>query len=258
MSKAIKNTEPWALLAASAVIAEGFPVGQERRWAAARLCGEKTPCRTSLCRQCARAMDGDHPDLVEMDASESKAQLERTRDLRASALTRPLLSERRVFTVSHAEMLSEPSQNALLKILEEPPPYARFLLFTARAEALLPTVRSRCLLLRAPEKAPETAEERTEADNQSALFLKALATGQELDVCRVVMGWTRMSRVEFAPLLERLYETLAGTLANGAPDADRLYRLTDILRELLEEQERNIAVSAACAKILSAEPHHQC
>lgn len=212
---------------------------------------EAVPCGERLCNQCDRVLNGDHPDMMELDASESKAQLERVRDLRASVLTRPLLSERRVFAINHAEQLSEPSQNALLKILEEPPPYARFLLFTARSEALLPTVRSRCILVRQTEADSEPEDTRGERDKQAALFIKAAGSGQELEICRVVMGWTRMSRGEFALLLESLYEGLARAMANGTLHAEPADHLANIVRELLEEQIRNVSVSAACAKLLA-------
>ena len=238
---------------AQAAIVEGGAASAGRVLAALALCDRPRPCRAgepSLCEQCARAVDGDHPDLLELDASDGKAQVERVRALRAAALTRPYLAERRVFVIRNAERLSESSQNALLKVMEEPPEYARFLLLTARAEALLATVRSRCALYRLPNAEEETPEAARETSEQADALIRALDGGAELDVCRVVMGWTRTPREDFARLMECLMERLVAAMAAGRGDWARLDKLTGAVREILEEQVRNVAVSAACAKIL--------
>jgi DNA polymerase III subunit delta' len=61
---------------------------------------------------------------------------------------RPTLSQRRVFVVSEAEKLNANSQNALLKVLEEPPAHCTIILLCTRLEQLLPTTRSRCQIIR--------------------------------------------------------------------------------------------------------------
>ena len=61
---------------------------------------------------------------------------------------RPTLSERKVFVVSEAERLNKHSQNALLKVLEEPPEYCCIILLCTRLEKLLPTTKSRCQIIR--------------------------------------------------------------------------------------------------------------
>jgi DNA polymerase III delta prime subunit len=259
MSRAIRNSDAWRslpALAQSAVVEGGGP-SLGRVLAAAALCTQEQPCRTqepsnregaALCEQCARAMDGSHPDLMTLDASDGKAQIERVRALRAAALTRPFLSDRRVFVVEHAEGLSEPSQNALLKVMEEPPDYARFILLAARAEALLPTVRSRCAVYRLKDSGEES-EASPEADKQSALLLEAL--GSELDACRVIMGWTRTPREDFARLLAALLAQIVEALAQGRGNPTQLHRLADTIRDILDQQTRNVSVSASCAKLLS-------
>jgi DNA polymerase-3 subunit delta' len=61
---------------------------------------------------------------------------------------RPSLSARKVFVVSEAERLNTSSQNALLKVLEEPPQYCTIILLCTRLERLLPTIKSRCQIIR--------------------------------------------------------------------------------------------------------------
>ena len=62
--------------------------------------------------------------------------------------TKPTMSERKVFIVSEAEKLNAASQNALLKVLEEPPAYCTIILLCTRLEKLLPTTKSRCQVVR--------------------------------------------------------------------------------------------------------------
>jgi DNA polymerase-3 subunit delta' len=61
---------------------------------------------------------------------------------------RPTLSRQRVFILSEGEKLSKESQNALLKVLEEPPEYCTIILLCTRLEKLLPTTKSRCRTVR--------------------------------------------------------------------------------------------------------------
>lgn len=61
---------------------------------------------------------------------------------------KPALSKKRVFVLTEAEKLNNESQNCLLKVLEEPPGYCCIILICTKPERLLPTIRSRCQILR--------------------------------------------------------------------------------------------------------------
>jgi DNA polymerase-3 subunit delta' len=73
---------------------------------------------------------------------------------------RPFEAERRVFVIEAADAMAEESQNALLKTLEEPPPFAHLILVSAEPEALLETVRSRCRAVRFSRLSAEAVEAR--------------------------------------------------------------------------------------------------
>jgi DNA polymerase III subunit delta' len=111
------------------------------------------PCGT--CASC-RAIDrGGHPDianfslatqaaLADKPARGANLSIETVRRLRSSASLLPYQSDRRIAIVEDAETMLEPAQQALLKILEEPPPAVTILLLADEPESLLSTVRSRC------------------------------------------------------------------------------------------------------------------
>ena len=120
--------------------------------AAAALCrGAEKPCGT--CPSCRKLREGNHPDFITVEDPEHKnVAVKLIREYRADVFVMPNESERKVYLFPQ-EMGIE-GQNALLKVLEEPPAYALFLILTDNAEKLLPTVRSRCVELRL-EPVPE-------------------------------------------------------------------------------------------------------
>jgi DNA polymerase-3 subunit delta' len=101
------------------------------------------------CATCARIVRGVHPDVLIVEPGDSGAiKVDQVRDLIDRAAYRPFEGRRRVVIIDEADALVPAAQNALLKTLEEPPSLSVFMLITARPDALLPTVRSRCPLLR--------------------------------------------------------------------------------------------------------------
>lgn len=105
------------------------------------------PC--GACKSCHIVEVGSHPDVFTVSPEEGKKTIsvDAIRNLRNEAYLKPNISDRRVFIITPADAMNEVSQNALLKVLEEPPASAVFLLVTDRASLLLPTVRSRCVTL---------------------------------------------------------------------------------------------------------------
>ncbi len=115
---------------------------------AALLCREtKKPCLQ--CSACRKVMANTHPDFITVDDPEKKTvPVDLIRQARADIYVQPNESERKIYLFPRAQDMGIPGQNALLKVLEEPPAYGVFLLLTDNPEALLPTVRSRCTELK--------------------------------------------------------------------------------------------------------------
>ena len=99
-----------------------------------------------VCISCRAVKNGTHPDFSILDAEDEAAsiKIEQIRALIARTLLKPFLGNKKFFMLIHAERMTESAQNALLKILEEPPAGTTFALLTTRPEGLLDTVRSRC------------------------------------------------------------------------------------------------------------------
>lgn len=108
--------------------------------------GEK-PC--GHCAQCSKVEKGIHPDIYEYTAPDRvKAfHIDRVREVKRDAFMRPNEADWRIFILGNCQSMSAEAQNALLKILEEPPTYALFLLTATNKSAMLETVLSRCVVL---------------------------------------------------------------------------------------------------------------
>ena len=110
--------------------------------ACALMC-ESTPRPCGTCPGCRKIMAGTHPDFITVEDPEHKnLPVRMVREARESMFIRPNEGSRKIYLFPQ-EMGTE-GQNALLKILEEPPSYGVFIILSDNPEKLLPTVRSRC------------------------------------------------------------------------------------------------------------------
>ena len=116
--------------------------------AAAMLCREPDgPC--GVCKACRKALSHSHPDYITVDdPSKKTVPVDLIREARADIFVRPNEGEKKIYLFPRAQDMGIPGQNALLKVLEEPPSYGVFLLLADNPEKLLPTVRSRCVELK--------------------------------------------------------------------------------------------------------------
>jgi DNA polymerase-3 subunit delta' len=187
-----------------------------REWARLLLCKhprvEQTPAGPfadgcGSCESCGLVDADSHPDYAHVH----KELLEYTREgkgkktpidlpidvirefLIEQVSNRPSLSSRKVYIVSEAEKLNVNSQNALLKVLEEPPAYCTIILLCTRLEQLLPTIKSRCQIVRfgpVEEKRITAQLAATGLGTREATFFARLAQGSLGLACQ----WARLQQ----------------------------------------------------------------
>ena len=102
---------------------------------------EIAPC--GKCENCIAAMNGTHPDIIEINAA-NETHVEDIRDLIERSRLAPMQGLHKVYIIDEVHQLSSAASSALLKTLEEPPENVIFILATTDPQKLLPTIISRC------------------------------------------------------------------------------------------------------------------
>jgi DNA polymerase-3 subunit delta' len=129
-----------------------------------------------------------HPDLYELDALGEMIRIDAIRELRRDLHMRPFEADRRIYLVQRAHLLNEDAADALLKDLEEPPPYAVIVLIADDLGPLSDTIRSRCQLVPFSRLSERAMRELVDARAPE------LSTDERASLARVSAG--RMDRLE--------------------------------------------------------------
>ena len=122
----------------------------------------------------------DHPDVGLVVAPRRVLRVEQMRQIEKEANFRPFEGKARMFLIDEADKLNDASANALLKVLEEPPATSHLILITARPAMLLPTILSRCQMIRFSPLTPDEIESHLVKNNLvdgKAARLRARAAG---------------------------------------------------------------------------------
>ena len=244
-----------------------------RLLAAAMMCtGQNQPC--GYCEGCRKVLNGIHQDFITVDDPEKKTvPVELIRQARADIYIQPNEGKRKIYLFPRAQDILPPGQNALLKILEEPPSYGVFLLITDNAEKLLPTVRSRCTELtllplsekemrgelhrRFPDASVDTIGaamsrsggylgqaisllEGREEPQQTVDFAAAFAARNALGLTMVLARMEKWKRDQLLPVLEQWVNLLEESLACRAGG------------RALSELSRTISAGRSASEILAA------
>lgn len=219
-----------------------------RLLAAAILCqGNHKPC--GACVPCRKVMDGNHPDFITVDDPEKKSvTVDLIRQARADIYVQPNESDFKIYLFPRAQDMGLPGQNALLKVLEEPPKYGVFFLLTDNPDKLLPTVRSRCTELKMQALSEEILRKQLRVDfpqaqeddliaavqrsggflgqarellnsgnqlpPQTESFVRAFTNKDSLELMRTLIPMEKWKRDALSELLSSWLELMESALAN--------------------------------------------
>lgn len=215
-----------------------------RAVAAAMVCqGETPPC--GACKPCQKAAKGVHPDVVTIEKREDKREIvvDQVRFLRSDAYVRPNEGKRKVYLIRDAHLMNAEAQNAFLKVLEDGPAYAAFLLLTPTPDMLLPTIRSRCETIRVDTQ--EAAD--PELDRRAGELAALLLAGDRWALMAWCAGREKDKRDEAAALLEEARKELLRR--RNETNTPRAVRLAGVLGELKAQLDGNGNVGCALGRL---------
>lgn len=243
--------------------------------AAALLCTGTSPHPCGICSSCHKLAHNTHPDCIVIDEGDSEIKVETARRIRNEASILPNEGDRKVFILHHADRMNTSAQNALLKILEEPPNYVFFILISAQPGVLLQTIRSRCVKY---QLEPPTS---TLVHDPSILesighFLTALAQADEYNMLKCANTFANFNKAQFQQVLSLLKTALRDAILSktSCPPLlpvlaaqsralgniltnDRLLALCDHCTLLARRTEINASAVLQCA-VLTAGAYHIC
>lgn len=113
-----------------------------RLFAKALDCEEGVGHQCDECQSCLKIMQGQHPDVIEIDAA-SNSTVDSVRQLIENVSYQPIMSRYKVYIIDEVHNMSDSAFNALLKTIEEPPSFVIFILATTDPQKVLPTILSR-------------------------------------------------------------------------------------------------------------------
>lgn len=200
----------------------------------------QAPCMS--CKQCKTALGGINPDVTvigrradDKGKQKREIQVDQIRAMSADAWVRPQFADRKVYIIEDAGTMNASAQNAALKLLEEPPAYAAFILCTDSAEAMLPTIRSRCVTISIAAQPIRTVLPLAEE------YLKLAANGNKAAIFAFFSGNENMDGEQAAEFIDSVRVLLCDCISRrGGPakierdSALRLLSCFDSAREYLK------------------------
>ena len=188
-----------------------------------------TPTPDNTCHSCVAISNGTSLDVIEMDAA-SQRGIDDIREIRDRVVLQPVEGRSKVYILDEAHQLTDAAWNALLKLIEEPPPHLLFIFCTTELQKVLPTVRSRCqTFVFARPRLPDLIK-----------VLRRVADGEGMDVpdaaLALIARAARGSYRDPTSSLDQLAAATGGTITVqdvlqllGAVEEEVLFRLCDFV-----------------------------
>lgn len=176
---ALENRFPHAILLEGGNHRELMALAKQIVLTAVCTDAKKKPC--TKCSHCKKAKDGNHPDVIAVEEKDKKRKsisVDLMRWVREDAIIKPNEAAKKVYLIPKADTMTREAQNALLKLLEEPPSYAVFILLCSSATAMLSTIRSRTQIYSLEEQPVLTAN----TSDLAASIALAIAAPTEADL----------------------------------------------------------------------------
>ncbi|MBR2240361.1 MAG: DNA polymerase III subunit delta' [Clostridia bacterium] len=109
------------------------------------LCEDFALSECNRCKSCVEFNGGNNPDFVYIEPDGKVIKIEQIRELQKKVIEKPVNSNKKVYIINDADLMTKEAQNCLLKTLEEPPEYIVIILVVSNENKVLTTIKSRCM-----------------------------------------------------------------------------------------------------------------
>lgn len=214
------------------------------------------PCGT--CDICRGLDDGSILDVVEIDAASNNG-VDSIRDLRDETAYTPSMCKYKVYIIDEVHMLSTPAFNALLKIMEEPPPHIIFILATTEIHKVPATIRSRCQRYDFGRIRPEdiagrleqvAGEENISLTPEASQLIARLADGALRDALSILDTCASAGGEVDEQTVQRMAGVTDKSYLFHISDALQSQRTVEALAQVAELRQRSVDLRRLCEELL--------
>lgn len=184
------------------------------------------------CKSCLEFDNNNQPDFLQIQPDGNSIKIEQIRELQKRIQEKPIISSRKVYIIDDADLMTQESQNCLLKTLEEPPVFSTIILVGSNENAFLPTIKSRCMILHFQKI--EDEEMRAYLANQFGL---TNVSQNMLDTYQGSIGKAinlKDKQEEYLALENMLYDLNKKDLIDILKEAEPLYKAKEEINEILD------------------------
>lgn len=189
------------------------------------MCIENGKCEEK-CDSCIKINANSNPDYTEIEPDGKTIKIDQIRNMQEKVAEKPIISNKKAYIINDADLMSEESQNCLLKTLEEPPKYTIIILVVSNENKLLPTIKSRCVSVKFNKISDE--EIKKHINNISNEQIKLLG-GSLKNIENI-----QEKEEEYNAILKVVETLQKGQLLDLLENADILYTNKDNILELLD------------------------
>ena len=229
-----------------AVILEGGTATERlslaKKIAAALVCSEikaEAPCGS--CSHCKKAFAVSHPDIPFFTAEDKPRafKVDFVREIRNNAYIIPNEADKKVFILENAHTMGNEGQNAILKILEEPPTYVNFVMLCSSKSGFLPTVLSRATVFTIGEaKNDDDAENRAASVEAAMAIAKAVASVDDYEIVKAAAVFEKDAKLlkNTIPVIQEIFAAALREKFGAAENSEEFGALPEELARKLSRR----------------------
>ena len=183
------------------------------------------------CKSCVEFNGGNNPDYIYIEPDGKVIKIEQIREMQTRVIEKPVNSNRKVYIINDADLMTKEAQNCLLKTLEEPPEYIVIILIVSNENKVLTTIKSRCMKIHFERignaEIKNFLAEKCDIENASDNILK---------MCDGSIGkcLTIKDKIEDYKKIESIFSNFNKSITNVVNSSEILYKNKENINEYLD------------------------
>ncbi len=184
------------------------------------------------CNSCLKFDSGNNPDFMEIEPDGTTIKIDQIRELQRKAIESPIISNRKVYIINDADLMTIEAQNCLLKTLEEPPDFVNIILIGSNEGSFLSTIKSRCTILKFENISDDDIEKFLKEKYNLKNIPKSII---EASLGSIGKAETLKDKAELYISIDEVINNIENlNLIDTLKNADIIYKSQDDKQEILE------------------------